>query len=267
MFFLIRRNKQAVLLWITAVAVSVPGCEVTRDAELAKAKAEAEAAKAELARLKSMPPALPAASMQARSGLSGELFVTLKNGDVKKAAGLQIRFIPVDDATRDAVREAKKVDDAGYTFIDNLSAKYPLWDSLHLPTEGQAGKQTAAAEREKAEFLKNHKPTLDAAIAKVIQRAQSTTTTSDGRFQISLEPGEYLLFSDQCEIGRDKLVWTKRVVVSGAETNISLDQKSAIRGLIIGEAVLPDATAMSVRTRAILDAASIELGAKNEAHQ
>ena len=98
-------------------------------AELAKAKADAEAAKAELAKVQA-----ENQKKERKCVVSGELFATTQGGDVKKAAGLDVRFLPVTDEFRNRLIELLK---QYQVFFDERDVAEKQWKEKN--PEPQAG--------------------------------------------------------------------------------------------------------------------------------
>lgn len=201
-------------------------------AELAKAKADAEAAKTELAKVQAK-----AQEKERKCVVSGELFVTTQSGDVKKAAGLSVRFLPVTAEFRNRLTElVKQFDDCSEERdaamkawnaknpepLDSFSSKHSKW--LEAQSKHVYGPLSAR--------FKVISEDGDKLLAKT---SQETTTNSDGKFHIEVEAGPYALVSGMFSMPFDKLVWCKAIKAEGSNLALNLNQESAVEGHKIGD--------------------------------
>jgi len=92
-------------VWFSSSGKLVPSADGGKPdvAELAKAKADVEAAKAELAKVQA-----ETQLKERKCVVSGELFATTQSGDVKKAAGLSVRLLPVTAEFRNRLTQLVK---------------------------------------------------------------------------------------------------------------------------------------------------------------
>ena len=121
---------------VSLSASNMIGCNNTNSDELAKVKAEAEAARAEVAKLKAA--AVPVAPVvKAKTKVTGEIYATTNGGDIKKGAGLSVYFIPVTQATRELIADAIGQIDAIRVFEEGYQVqqkeRYPLKDQYSFP--------------------------------------------------------------------------------------------------------------------------------------
>ncbi len=239
------RYQQTVALMLCLTALF--GCQQqpdTKNAEIAKAKADADAelanAKAELAQLQS--------EVQKRSRkcvVSGELFATTQGGDVKKAAGLGVSFTPVTVEFRMKLAEIHKRwhdhTNERDTALQAWELKNPQPDARDFNLRSQelfAKTDEWSKSREVAleKFMPRQYAISKEAKDFLLMLTQHTTTTnSDGKFRIEVEPGNYIMLSAPVSIGLDKLVWCKALKAENAELALSLNQESAVLGLRIGD--------------------------------
>lgn len=243
---------------VSLSASNMIGCNNTNSDELAKVKAEAEAARAEVARLKAVAqPTVPA--IAAKVKVSGEIYATTKGGDIKKGAGLGVYLIPVTPTARELIADAIGQFDAIGEFKKGYELqqrdRFPLKfdnEALFSSLREERKAQENAYDRELAELLGDH--SNEYLIARAAEESLHKSgilanTNSDGRFEIDVPVGEYLLVTDERKVGQEALVWVKAFSVSGAEVRISLDQKSAVfGGGTLGTYVL------SVSSRNVLEA-------------
>ncbi|HUQ72518.1 MAG TPA: hypothetical protein VM165_23525, partial [Planctomycetaceae bacterium] len=117
------RNLQFSLT-LFVLAIWICGCQNSHEQQLAEARAEAEAARTELARVQAAAQAAPS-----KVKVSGELFATTKGGDVKKGAGVKVYLIPITAAERDLVADtlgrSNALEAASERFRQGLDRKYP----------------------------------------------------------------------------------------------------------------------------------------------
>ena len=172
--------------------------------------------------------------------ISGELFVTTKGGDVKKAAGLSVRLRPVTPEFQEGIkglhtRIAHEIAELDRVCAE-LKMKYPhsLNDSEMPPAEKERNKAMEEQyEKEEKKYREEtyypHSRPLWAEAERFVQNdGIEASTNADGKFRIEAGAGTYLLTSDTYSLGGDKLAWCKVVRVSGSESTLSLDQKAAI---------------------------------------
>jgi len=239
------------------------GCQNNQDKELAQARAEAEVARGELARLQAAAP--PGAPAPAHVKVGGELFATTQGGDVKKSAGVKVYLIPITSAERELVAVAHgrySALEADYgRFNQELDRKYSRrneFSSSFTQSEKQeVESQKVAYNAEFQEYLDKHRThrarDVDKGLAVLLARGKVATANSDGRFEFHVPTGEYLLLTEQKSFTKEKLLWFHRVEVRDQDVSLSLDQKSAVFGHSMA-ALSPNLDALDVRFRDILSA-------------
>lgn len=256
-----KMKRAAISSILLIMATWIYGCQNNSDRELAQAKAEAEAARGQLAQLRAAPPP-PKPPVQAK--VSGELFATTKGGDVKKGAGVKVYLIPISSVERELVADAHgrftALQTAYTRFTEDLDKKYPRRNEFSSKSTSferdEIDAQEAAYYAELDEYLVKHYRHRYERLAKgldsLLARGQATTTNSDGRFEFQMRNGEYLLLTEQKSFAKEKLRWFSRVDVRGQDVILSLDQNSAI----IGESLAilsPDLDASDVRFSHIIN--------------
>ncbi|TXT38090.1 MAG: hypothetical protein FD138_481 [Planctomycetota bacterium] len=133
--------------------------------------------------------------------ISGELFVTSKSGDVKKAAGLPLLIIKVTPEIRELVFH-----------VANMSSSIMAAEQR----DEQREKTLAFTARQSLEKLRSDQSRI------------SLKTDSEGRFSVNLARGEYIILSEQRELLDVKIVWATVFSCDGKQDRAVLDEESAI---------------------------------------
>ncbi len=208
------------------------GCQNSEDVELAKAKAEAEAAKEELANMQ--------AKVEEKShncAVTGELFVTTQSGDVKKAAGIGVRLIAITKEFRTKMTELKKklrsLSEKQYAVLKPWESQNPRPKYTNSSDE-ERDRWESARNKVIAQFQPQFAKLFSEFNELLSKTTYNTTTNSDGKFQIEAKKGDYFLISETFSTGFDKLVWYKLIKVQGKDLTLSLNQESAVLGFRIG---------------------------------
>lgn len=204
--------------------------------------------------------------------LLGDMFVTTQSGDVKRGAGIQFRLLPITKSLETFVAESiprlSHADADLEGFKKSLDGKFPLKNKtiefFGKPEEKEAQRQYEEADREYTEYIKaKYRPTIDPIESAVREQfskeAIQGTTDSDGRFEVTLQKGSYILVSDQFSTSNDRVVWMDRVECMKHEQKISLSMASAVFGTSMKALNLP---ALDVQTKQLLQRAEQLLRSK-----
>jgi hypothetical protein len=150
--------------------------------------------------------------------LSGELFVTNQGGDVKRAAGLTIHLTPVMPELR-------------ASFKANFSRLTETYDAVKPSTNTASDtdyqKQVIAATKTNRERSAPFTKALETAIAK---GSKTFVADGDGKFNVEVSPGRYILWTDDLSILREHIKWCKSVTAGNAPEHLVLDGRSALFG-------------------------------------
>ena len=186
--------------------------------------------------------------------VKGEIFVTTRSGDVKKAAGLNVSFIPVTEDFRQSLRkllsEASQIEadfDRYYqathqkdepgggseshdSKFRDLSHRLKVIDET---TKNLMCKDKASIELrdfKERSYFPQIKGLNEAAKKLLAKDPYQTVTGGDGTFLIELPAGDYLLLTEQVEILSEPIMWCKAVTAVEKAGSIIVNQKSATFG-------------------------------------
>ena len=174
--------------------------------------------------------------------VKGEIFVTTKGGDVKKAAGLNVSFTPITAEMRQSISkllaEADQIEAESKSHFEATFQKYPDERVENMVTSGWSSRQKVIDKARDKEFDEYNKTTywprikpLNKAGKRLLTKdAYQTVTSSDGTFSVELPAGEFLLITEQFEIMEQKLVWCKVINASENSRSIVINQKFAVFG-------------------------------------
>ena len=172
--------------------------------------------------------------------ISGELFLTLKNGDVKRAAGLTTYFTPVSREMRDTIKtklpKLNQIEQNYESFRDQVYKKYP--SVFEDPKSKTNMSRDESREKEinayrKKEYDPHADPLMKSLKAAVEKDRYTVNADGDGKFTLEVIPGSYVIWTEELSILRDQLRWCKVIDISNKTPNIVLDQNSAILGKYI----------------------------------
>jgi hypothetical protein len=167
--------------------------------------------------------------------VSGELFVTTKGGDVKKGAGQRVYFTPITaDSKKQMAALLDKADKAEAEvsrIVDEGNKKY------HLVFSAEETLEEMIASQPRLEAFKHEfQPRIDNAIErshKVLQVAlenlMATTNTvadSEGKFNVELPPGRYVLWTLPKTIVDQTFSWCTVVDARDAPLYVILSEDS-----------------------------------------
>ena len=219
-----QKHKPTVLFMLCLL--SLYGCQNSEYSELAQAKAEAEAAKAELDQLQAAEQ-----EKNPKCAINGELFVTTQSGDVKKAAGLSVTLIPITNEFRNRLSEYKSKDLILSKMADELVKPWELQNPKPSVSEIERYDKWLATRNKLLEKLDPQRQELNKQREELFSKnAHNTTTNSDGEFQAEVSAGDYILISDAFAVSYDKLAWLKIFKAEGEIITLSLNQESAVLG-------------------------------------
>jgi len=163
---------------------------------------------------------------------AGELFVTTKAGDVKKAAGQEIHLTSITPEFQRSVvsllaranqsqAEHKRVWDEGYAKylagIDSDSPEYKARDEAFDREYGPRFDKT----------LGELRTALDTARNILLAGQLTVVTDGDGKFKIEIPPGSYVLWTAPRTMGEQSFSWCTIVEARHAPLNLILSEDSA----------------------------------------
>ena len=125
--------------------------------------------------------------------VKGEIFITTRGGDVKKAAGLKVSFMPVTEELRKSVRALlAEADQIRADYDANYEAtlkRHFLTNVNNRGVDGQSENITRA-ESDFGEYQKKWRPRMETFIDKALtclfKNRETTVTAADGGFSIEL---------------------------------------------------------------------------------
>jgi hypothetical protein len=157
---------------------------------------------------------------KATTTISGELFVSTRNGDVKKGAGETIYLAPLTLASRAELvtlsGEFNQILAVRQQHAKRLQAQYPMngdaFTKEYSPFFNEA----------KAQFEEKSK----VAIKLLVAPALSTTADSDAKFKIEVPPGKYVLWTTGKMIGQQSFAWCKIIDVESETQHLILNDNA-----------------------------------------
>jgi hypothetical protein len=175
-----------------------------------------------------------------RVALAGELYVTIRDNEVKKAPGLTVLLIPVTADLRELMKPIQarltQIDSDHKTFEKSLRKKYP---APFATTDSFSPHETIAQDdlyrKELAEYERSHADLgLERETSEILQHFKKTAaeikTDSEGKFRAEVKAGNYLLFSEGFHVSNDTGMWCKAIDASSPNLHLSLDTKSMVYG-------------------------------------
>lgn len=191
-----------------------------------------------------------------------ELFVTTKNGDVKKSAGTKLHYTQLD---KDIAETANKT-------LKNIYKMFGERESYFqqiLKSNPQAANDTTGWPY--INLVNNNfrkycdeviEPKIDAEVKKffdfLISKSESDITDSDGRVTIALPPGDYFIWTDVGAVNNEKYAWYMIIKVNKESKHIlGSDQVNTFKKSIYS-GVLPVKIHSLYQFVAILDTLGIK---------
>jgi DNA-directed RNA polymerase subunit RPC12/RpoP len=165
--------------------------------------------------------------------ISGELFVTTTTGDVKKAAGLQLVFTPITPELRSTIgsilplaEEIEREREAAVKSIvrRQFAGKDPLFFDI---VEIDRASTIEIAEYDKKYYQPAAYPLYSKMKTALQAGAQATITNGDGKFDVALPHGRYLLRSDKMSLLGQEFGWCKAIDTQDASVHLILNQGAA----------------------------------------
>ncbi|HEX4607916.1 MAG TPA: hypothetical protein VH092_06910 [Urbifossiella sp.] len=154
--------------------------------------------------------------------LTGELFAATKDGEVRKLGGQTLTLVPVTPEFRDRVRAClgrmKGLDADRAAFRTGLDAKYP---------DPVAAGRAAEWDRYLDGYTRKWRPIVSDFHTALNPGRREVQTNSDGRFEVKVAPGKYVLYTPDITVKDQRLAWGE-VVDAPADTAVSLGPKSAM---------------------------------------
>jgi hypothetical protein len=163
--------------------------------------------------------------------ISGELFVTTKGGDVKKAAGQGIHLTPITPDLQKSV----------ITFLANANECQARWNRVFEEGYGKYKRgvqfNTPAYKSGEEAFDREFRPNvekaqgelkaaLDSALSVLLSGARSAVADSDGKFKLEIPAGRYVLWTDARTMAQQSFSWCKIVEAREAPVNLILSEGS-----------------------------------------
>jgi hypothetical protein len=169
--------------------------------------------------------------------LSGDLFVTMKSGDVKRGADVQILAIPRTAAFEAewaaTVRACEDESAPAYRAYKEAKARYQEAFKLQLqgrPADIYAIRRTEEASSDShnkfiewLRILRKHEERAEEVIAK--HASQVTRTDVNGHYELSVPDGAYYIFSKH-RVFKDGIYWMVPVELVGVK-KVSLSNSNA----------------------------------------
>jgi len=193
---------------------------------------------------------VPSAPSVSAASLTGDVFVTLQSGDVRRAADVDVLLVP---ATPEFEAEWERLQSEYEDRVAPLATEY---DSLKMQADALRQQQTAMSGNPRAAIqignqiigILNQQMDLGKtrwrplqeeytrrAMRLLAQRATARTPTDvNGRFETSASEGRYYIFC-RYQLPRETLYWVLPTQLQDAtSTKVSLSNRSALRSPLRG---------------------------------
>lgn len=170
--------------------------------------------------------------------VTGELFVTTRSGDVKKAAGQKVHVVPLTPEWKDKVtalhdKGEQLVAEYERVWDESFAKHHAKYDPMSLALGGGPEAIAASKARDKEygpvldRLRAEVKGVEDAALVVVLpEGTRSIAADGDGKFRLELPSGEYVLWAGPRSMGKQMWYWCRRVSVRDSSMNLVLSEDS-----------------------------------------
>ena len=164
--------------------------------------------------------------------VSGELFVTTKGGDVKKAAGQIIHLTPVTPESQKSIvallAKADQIQGELDRIVEEGRGKY-LGLSVSATSREQEARRKAFKDEYGPQLSKKHgqmKTLLEGTLHTVLAGARNAVADSEGKFKLEVPPGKYVLWAGPRTMGEQGWYWCEVVEVRDLPVSLILSEDS-----------------------------------------